>query len=254
MPPSPLVPACCERPPVTRARSCAGRRSQTHAPAETRQQRRRRARRDADLPPRMAHHRTASASLARRAHRPPRLRHPAAARRPGPLHLPARRQRRRAPVHQRHTRGRRTPRLLTGRHTESQPTVASAEPPRALHSCQQGPALRRPLEFPQYTSVRFAETLLLAGMTPSIGTVGDAYDNALAETTMGLYKTECTRGDSPFRTGPIRTLAGLEDITSAWVHWYNTSRLMHRLGRKPPAEAEAGYYAHNRDGQPAVHT
>ena len=76
----------------------------------------------------------------------------------------------------------------------------------------------------QYTSVRFGETLQLAGMIPSIGTVGDAYDNALAETTMGLYKTECVRGDSPFRTGPLRTLADLEDITSAWVHWYNTSR------------------------------
>jgi putative transposase len=106
----------------------------------------------------------------------------------------------------------------------------------------------------QYTSVRFGETLQLAGMIPSIGTVGDAYDNALAETTMGLYKTECVRGDSPFRTGRIRTLADLEDITSAWVHWYNTSRLMHRLGRRPPAEAEADYYAHNRDGQPAAHT
>lgn len=106
----------------------------------------------------------------------------------------------------------------------------------------------------QYTSVRFGETLQLAGMVPSIGTVGDAYDNALAETTMGLYKTECTRGDSPFRTGPITTLADLEDITSAWVHWYNASRLMHRLGRRPPAEAEADYYAHNRDSQPAAHT
>jgi len=107
----------------------------------------------------------------------------------------------------------------------------------------------------QYTSVRFGETLQLAGMIPSIGTVGDAYDNALAETTMGLYKTECTRGDSPFRTGPVTSLADLEDITSAWVHWYNTSRLMHRLGRRPPAEAEADYhYAHHRDGHPAVHT
>jgi hypothetical protein len=77
-------------------------------------------------------------------------------------------------------------------------------------------------------SVRFGETLQLAGMIPSIGTVGDAYDNALAETTMGLYKTECTRSDSPFRTGPITTLADLEDITSAWVHWYNTNRLMPR--------------------------
>jgi transposase InsO family protein len=67
----------------------------------------------------------------------------------------------------------------------------------------------------QYTSVRFGETLQLAGMIPSIGTVGDAYDNALAETTMGLYKTECVRGDSPFRTGPITTLADLEDVTSA---------------------------------------
>ena len=95
----------------------------------------------------------------------------------------------------------------------------------------------------QYTSVRFAETLLLAGLTGSVGSVGDAYDNALAETTIGLYKTECVRPGSPFRNGPIRTLADLEEITSAWVHWYNNERLMHRLGRKPPAEAEAGYWA-----------
>jgi putative transposase len=94
----------------------------------------------------------------------------------------------------------------------------------------------------QYTSVRFAETLMLAGLTGSVGTVGDAYDNALAETTIGLYKTECIRAGSPFRNGPVRTLGDLEEITSAWVHWYNTSRLMHRLGRRPPAEAEVGYY------------
>jgi putative transposase len=94
----------------------------------------------------------------------------------------------------------------------------------------------------QYTSVRFAETLMLAGLAGSVGSVGDAYDNALAETTIGLYKTECTRDGSPFRTGPIATLADLEEVTSAWVHWYNTQRLMHRLGRRPPAEAEAGYY------------
>ena len=95
----------------------------------------------------------------------------------------------------------------------------------------------------QYTSVRFAGALLLAGLTGSVGSVGDAYDNALAETTIGLYKTECTRSGSPFRNGPIRTLADLEESTSAWVHWYNTERLMHRLGRRPPAEAEAGYWA-----------
>lgn len=86
---------------------------------------------------------------------------------------------------------------------------------------------------PQYTAVRFAETLQLAGLQPSIGTVGDAYGNALAETTIGLYKTGCTRDGSPFRTGPVTSLAGLQDITSAWVHWYSTSRLMHRLGRRP---------------------
>ena len=103
--------------------------------------------------------------------------------------------------------------------------------------------LQQPVELAQYTSVRFAETLLLAGLTGSVGSVGDAYDNALAETTIGLYKTECIRSGSPFRNGPIRTLAGLEEVTSAWVHWYNTERLMHRLGRRPPAEAEAGHWA-----------
>jgi putative transposase len=94
----------------------------------------------------------------------------------------------------------------------------------------------------QYTALHCAETLLLEGLRPSIGTVGDAYDNALAETTIGLYKTECVRDGSPFRRGPITSLAELEEITSAWVHWYNTARLMHRLGRRPPAEAEANYY------------
>ena len=107
--------------------------------------------------------------------------------------------------------------------------------------------LRRPVEFAQYTSVHFAETLVLAGLAGSVGSVGDAYDNALAETTIGLYKTECTRAGSPFRTGPIRTLADLEEITSAWVHWYNTARLMHRLGRRPPAEAEAEHYQQAKD-------
>lgn len=65
---------------------------------------------------------------------------------------------------------------------------------------------------------------------------------ALAETTIGLYKTECVRPGSPFRNGPIRTLADLEEATSAWAAWYNNERLMHRLGRKPPAEAEAQYW------------
>src|ERR1019366_10502745 len=91
----------------------------------------------------------------------------------------------------------------------------------------------------QYTSVRLAETLHLAGLTGSTGTVGDAYDNALAETTIGLCKGECVRDGSPFRDGPLRTMADVEKITSQWVHWYDTERLMHRLGGRSPAEAEA---------------
>ena len=75
----------------------------------------------------------------------------------------------------------------------------------------------------------------------------------LCETTIGLYKTECMRG-APFRTGPIGTLADLEDITSAWVAWYNERRLMHRLGRRPPAEAEAEYYARLHAGKHTGHT
>ena len=84
---------------------------------------------------------------------------------------------------------------------------------------------------------------MLAGLVPSVGAVGDAYDNALCETMIGLYKTECVRNGSPFRNGPIRTLTDLEDLTSAWVDWYNQRRLMHRLGRRPPAEVEGAYYA-----------
>ena len=96
----------------------------------------------------------------------------------------------------------------------------------------------------QYTSARFGETLLLNGLAASVGSVGDAYDNALAETTVGLYKTECTRQGSPFRGHrPVRTLGDLEEITSAWVAWYNQERLMRRLGLRPPAEAEAAYWA-----------
>lgn len=82
----------------------------------------------------------------------------------------------------------------------------------------------------QYTAIHFGESLMLAGLKPSIGTVGDALDNGLAETTIGLYKTECVREGSPFRSGPIDTLADLENMTSAWVSWYNTSRLMHPPG------------------------
>jgi putative transposase len=93
----------------------------------------------------------------------------------------------------------------------------------------------------------------LEDLLPSIGTVGDALDNALAETTIGLYKTECVRDGSPFRHGPLATLADLEEATSAWVHWYDTQRLMHRLGRIPPVEAEALYTTTIDSAASAVH-
>ncbi|WP_109560572.1 IS3 family transposase [Mycolicibacter senuensis] len=105
----------------------------------------------------------------------------------------------------------------------------------------------------QYTSVRFGETLSLSGLVASIGSVGDAYDNALAETTIGLYKTEAVRDDAPFRRGPLHRLADVELLTADWVHWYNTSRLMHRLGRIPPAEYETAYYDQQADAQPVAH-
>ncbi len=78
--------------------------------------------------------------------------------------------------------------------------------------------------------------------------------NALAKTTIGLYKTECVREDSPFRRGPLATLADLEEATSAWVAWYNTDRLTHRIDRRPPAEAEADHYATTTTANPAAHT
>jgi putative transposase len=103
----------------------------------------------------------------------------------------------------------------------------------------------------QYTSVRFGEKLSLSDLRPSIGSVGDADDNALAETTIGLYKNECIRADSPFRRGQLNTLSDAEYITADYVSWHNQQRLMHRLGRVPPAEAEAQYYSQHVTDRPA---
>lgn len=101
--------------------------------------------------------------------------------------------------------------------------------------------------------MRFGETLSLSELVPSIGTVGDTFDNALAETTIGLYKTEAVRDDSPFRRGPLQRLADVEMLTADWVHWYNNDRLMHRLDRIPPIEYEAVYYATNTAQSEAAH-
>jgi putative transposase len=93
--------------------------------------------------------------------------------------------------------------------------------------------------------VHCGETIVLAGMKASIGTVDDAYDNAVVENTIGLHNTEAVRKDSPLRVGPLRSVHDVEHLTADWVHWYNTSRLMHRLGLKPPVEYEADYHAHH---------
>jgi putative transposase len=95
----------------------------------------------------------------------------------------------------------------------------------------------------QYTSIAFAETLVLEGIAASIGSVGDAYDNALAETTIGLYKTEAVGRGSPFLAGPLRTIDDVEYATMEWVDWFNNRRLHSQLGYVPPEEYEATYYA-----------
>ena len=99
------------------------------------------------------------------------------------------------------------------------------------------PVLRRPVESAQYVSIRYTERLAEAGIEPSVGSRGDSYDNALAETINGLYKTELIH-----RRGPWKTREAVEIATLGWVFWFNHHRLMGSLGYVPPAEAEANYY------------
>jgi putative transposase len=101
----------------------------------------------------------------------------------------------------------------------------------------------------QFTSIRYGERLAEIGAVPSIGTVGD-YDNALAETVNGYYKSELIYG--PARTGPWKTIEDVELATLGWVHWHNTSRLHGYLDDLPPAEFEAIFYATKRTDQPLV--
>jgi putative transposase len=93
----------------------------------------------------------------------------------------------------------------------------------------------------QFTSVRFTERLDEIGARPSIGTVADSYDNALAETTNGLYKTECVYG--PDAPRPWDDVDELELATLSWVHWFNHDRLHGHCGDIPPVEFEAAHYA-----------
>jgi len=89
----------------------------------------------------------------------------------------------------------------------------------------------------QYLSIRYTERLKQAGLEPSVGSVGDSYDNALAESIIGLYKTEVIR-----RRGPWRDIEAVEFATLEWVHWFNHRRLFEPIGHIPPAEREAAYY------------
>jgi hypothetical protein len=104
----------------------------------------------------------------------------------------------------------------------------------------------------QFTSVRFTERLDEIGARPSIGTVADSYDNALAETTNGLYKTECVFG--PDAPRPWDDVDELELATLSWVHWFNEHRLHSHCGDIPPAEFEAAFYAANKPPPPGLET
>ena len=94
--------------------------------------------------------------------------------------------------------------------------------------------------------MRYGERLAEIGAVPSIGSVGDSYDNALAETVNGYYKAELIRG--PARTGPWRTVEDVELATLGWVHWHNNHRLHSHCRDTPPTEFEAAFYA----AQPAA--
>ena len=90
----------------------------------------------------------------------------------------------------------------------------------------------------QYLSIRYTERLQEAGIEPSVGSVGDSYDNAMAESIIGLYKTEVIR-----KLGPWRSLEAVEFATLEWVDWFNTRRLLEPIGYIPPVEFEEAYYA-----------
>jgi putative transposase len=111
--------------------------------------------------------------------------------------------------------------------------------------------LHRSVELAQYTSMHLTETLHLHGLSQSVGTVGDAYDTRTRRDHHRALQDRMHPRRLTSGAGPLTGLSTLEAITADWVHWYNTTRLMHRLDR-PPAEAEAHYYARTRNDQPVA--
>lgn len=99
------------------------------------------------------------------------------------------------------------------------------------------PVLRRLLEPGQYVSIRYSERLAEADIAPSVGSKGDSYDDALAETINGLYKAELIH-----RRMPWKTRESVELMTLEWLSWFNHPHWMGPLGHTPPAEAEANYH------------
>ncbi len=102
--------------------------------------------------------------------------------------------------------------------------------------------LLRRVEPKQSTSIAYTENLAAAGVEPSVGAVGDALDNALAESVIGLFKTELIR-----RRGPWRTVEHVEAATLDWVDWFNHHRLLQTNGDLPPVELEQAYYRQQTD-------
>ena len=96
--------------------------------------------------------------------------------------------------------------------------------------------MRRPLESAQYLSIKHTERLAEAGIEPSVGSVGDSYDNALDETINGLFQAEVIR-----RRGPWRSFESVEYAILERVDWFNNRRLLEPIGNIPPAEADANY-------------
>ncbi len=122
-----------------------------------------------------------------------------------------------------------------------------AETSLVLDALEQALHARRPVEGGlvhhsdrgvQYLSITYTERLAEAGIAPSVGSVGDSFDNALAETVIGLFKTEVVR-----RRGPWRSFEAVEYATVDWIDWFNHRRLLEPIGSVPPAEAEEAFYA-----------
>ena len=107
--------------------------------------------------------------------------------------------------------------------------------------------LRRPVEIAQYLSIRYTERLAEAGIDTSVGSVGDSYDNALAESIIGLFKTEVIKF-----LGPWKSAGQVEWETLKWVDWYNNTRLHSAIGYVTPQEAEEAFYASLNAGEKAA--